>query len=81
MKPWFTAREGAQLASWQPHGILEGIIEVHPEHEPIMHWIDGHDEELKCDQNGCPIVVTIDPFVTCEITVGVAEDEHEERVK
>jgi hypothetical protein len=66
----FPVRAGATLNYWQPHGVLEGVIETHPDHPPIMHWLDGHDEELKCDAEGRPIIVTVDPFVTSSIGVG-----------
>lgn len=49
---WFTARKGSQLARWSPRGFLEGIIEVHPDHPPIMHWCLGKSEELKPGPTG-----------------------------
>lgn len=54
---WFTARKGAQLAWWQPPGSVGGIIEVHPDHPPIMHWFDGRDEEMKVIEDGAMIMV------------------------
>lgn len=34
-------RAGSQIAYWKPHGLLEAVIEVHPEHPPRLHYMDG----------------------------------------
>ena len=71
---WFTARKGAQLAYYQPNGVLEGIIEAHPDYPPVVHWVDGRDEELKCTADGVPIINTVSPFGKVEIGVGNPDD-------
>jgi hypothetical protein len=72
---WFTARKGAQLAYWKPEGLLLGVIEVHPDHPPIMHWIGGADEELKVSADGTPIVDVPNPLAPITVTIGKPSDE------
>lgn len=68
-KHWFTARQGSRLA-WYCDGIVPmGIIEAHPDHPPIIHWLDGRSEELKVTPEGTPIVTYAAP--DCKITVSV----------
>ena len=74
VKHWFTAREGAQLAYWKPEGLLLGVIEVHPDHPPIMHWLGGASEELKATADGTPIVTVPNPFAPITVNVGAASD-------
>jgi hypothetical protein len=69
MQHWFTAREGASLGWYQPNGVLEGVIEVHPEHPPIMHWTDGRNEELMPTADGKYAITAVDPF--CPVYVSI----------
>ena len=71
---WFTTRRGSQIVYYKPLGGLEGVVEVHPDHPPIMHWIDGRDEELRCDPEGRAIVNVPSPFQTITIDVGNPDD-------
>jgi hypothetical protein len=77
-KLWFIAREGAQLAYWMPQGLLEAVIEVHPDHPPIMHWVDGTHEEMKLDPQGRAYVVVdrVDPNARFSVSVGPADYEN-----
>jgi hypothetical protein len=70
---WFTAKAGSQLAYWKPEGLLLGIIEAHPDHPPIMHWVGGKDEELRCNSEGVPIVMVPNPLAPITVTIGVPE--------
>ena len=72
-KHWFTARKGSHLAYWKPAGLLEGIIEVHPDHPPIMHWCGGKSEELKVAPDGA-FIVTPQYTGVIEIALGASVD-------
>ena len=72
-KLWFAARKGSSLAYWKPDGLLLGIIESHPDHPPIMHWLGGESVELKCTADGLPIVEVPNPNCPITIAVGVPE--------
>jgi hypothetical protein len=73
-KHWFTARKGSQLAKYHHHpsGLLLGIIEVHPDHRPIMHWLGGPDEELRPDAGGVYTVYVPSPNCTITVNVGAS---------
>lgn len=70
---WFTAREGSTLF-WFPRDCPLGMIETHPEHEPIMHWLGGGDEVLKPSPSGAYIIDVPNPHCTVTIDVGKPED-------
>jgi hypothetical protein len=68
-KHWFTAREGSSLAWWYDGVLPMGIIEVNPDHPPIMHWLGGKSEELKVIDGKC-IVDVPNPFAPCTVDIG-----------
>jgi hypothetical protein len=64
-----SVRKGSRLAYWKPHGILEAILECHPEHPPRLHYIDQRGTvEL------APIEITSDAELTLEIGAEVLAD-------
>lgn len=66
-----TLRKGSSVAYWQPMGLLEAIIEIHPDHPPRMHYLDGRPAiDLSLGPNGAWLVPEIDAGTDPVIEIG-----------
>lgn len=76
---WFTARKGSTL-QWFPKDAPLGIIEIHPEHQPIMHWMGGPDEVLKPSPSGAYIIDMPPSHTHVTVSIGKPEDHTETEI-
>jgi hypothetical protein len=78
-KHWFTARKGSTL-HWFPKDRPIGILELNPEHEPILHWLGGASEVLKPTSTGAYVIDIPNPSCTFVIEVGKGDQTFEQDI-
>src|SRR4030067_505293 len=53
-------KKGSQVAIWEPNGVPEALVIVHPDDEPRLVYFDGTEEVLRVTASGAlgmPVVV------------------------
>lgn len=68
-----TLRAGSRSYYWKPAGMLEGIIETHPDHPPRLHYLDGRETVELTIVDGAIVLPVVD-IGECDVAVRHLDD-------